>query len=167
MQLPGIYILHTSTIMCIMKLDLTLGVALTLVIMVINAPIVPISIAYAAPDNSLFSEKVFYSDSLTGLATSNTTTIPAISMDQLPPEALITIKNIKNGGPFPFPNHDGTTFSNREEMLPSKPLGYYKEYTVPTPGIHSRGAQRIVTGQFGEMNYTPDHYNTFEGIITK
>jgi ribonuclease T1 len=150
-----------------MKLDLTLGVGITLVIMVMNAPIAPISIAYAGSDNSLFSEKVSYNDSLTSLATSNTTTIPAISMDQLPPEALITIKNIKNGGPFQFPNHDGTTFSNREEMLPSKPLGYYKEYTVPTPGIHSRGAQRIVTGQSGEMYYTPDHYNTFERVITK
>ena len=142
-----------------MKLDLILGVEITLV-MVMNAPV---SMAYAGSDNSLFEKN----DSLTSLVTSNTTTIPAISTDQLPHEALITIKYIKNGGPFPFPNHDGTTFSNREEMLPSKPLGYYKEYTVPTPGIHSRGAQRIVTGQSGEMYYTPDHYNTFERIVTK
>jgi len=147
-----------------MKLDLILGVGITLVIMVMNAPIVSISIAYAGSNNSLFSAK---NDNLTSLVTSNSTTIPAISTDQLPPEALITIKNIKNGGPFPFPNHDGTTFSNREEMLPSKPLSYYKEYTVPTPGIHSRGAQRIVTGESGEMYYTPDHYNTFERVITK
>ena len=147
-----------------MKLDLILGVGITLVVMVMNAPIVSISIAYAGSNNSLFSAK---NDNLTSLVTSNSTTIPAISTDQLPPEALITIKNIKNGGPFPFPNHDGTTFSNREEMLPSKPLSYYKEYTVPTPGIHSRGAQRIVTGESGEMYYTPDHYNTFERVITK
>lgn len=147
-----------------MKLDLILGVGITLVIMVMNAPIVSISIAYAGSNNSLFSAK---NDNLTSLVTSNSTTIPTISTDQLPPQALITIKNIKNGGPFPFPNHDGTTFSDREEMLPSKPLSYYKEYTVPTPGIHSRGAQRIVTGESGEMYYTPDHYNTFERVITK
>src|SRR5215470_13993957 len=110
-----------------MKLDLILGVGITLVIM--DAPIVSISIAYAGSNNSLFSAK---NDNLTSLVTSNSTTFPTISTDQLPPEALITIKNIKNGGPFPFPNHDGTTFSNREEMLSSKPLSYYKEYTVPT-----------------------------------
>ena len=146
-----------------MKLDLIFGLGIALVIMVMNAPIVSISIAYAGSDNSLFEKN----DRLTSLVTSNTATIPAISLNQLPPEALITIKNIKNGGPFPFPNHDGTTFSDREEMLPSKPLSYYKEYTVPTPGIHSRGAQRIVTGESGEMYYTPDHYNTFERVITK
>jgi ribonuclease T1 len=158
----------------IMKLNQTpviAAIAITLVIvMVMNAPTALISIAYAGLDNFLFSNRAssaIYNDSTTSLATINTTTIPGISVDQLPREALITIKNIKNGGPFPFPNHDGTTFSNREEMLPSKSLGYYKEYTVPTPGIHSRGAQRIVTGQFGEMYYTPDHYNTFERIITK
>jgi guanyl-specific ribonuclease Sa len=153
-----------------MKLNLTpviAAIAITLVIvMVINAPTVLISIAYAGLDNFLFSNKAssaIYNQGITSLAT----TIPGISVDQLPPEALITIKNIKNGGPFPFPNHDGTTLSNREEILPSKPLGYYKEYTVPTPGIHSRGAQRIITGQNGEMYYTPDHYNTFERIIIK
>jgi ribonuclease T1 len=157
-----------------MKLNLTpviAAIAITLVIvMVINAPTVLISIAYAGLDNFLFSNKAssaIYNQGITSLATINATTIPGISVDKLPPEALITIKNIKNGGPFPFPNHDGTTFSNREEILPSKPLGYYKEYTVPTPGIHSRGAQRIITGQNGEMYYTPDHYNTFERIIIK
>lgn len=147
-----------------MKLNLTPGIiviTITLVVLIVmNTPTVSISIAYAGLDNSLFSNRTpIYSISL------DTTTVPAISLDQLPPEALNTIKNIKNGGPFPFPNHDGTTFSNREEILPSKSLGYYKEYTVPTPGIHSRGAQRIVTGQNGEMYYTPDHYNTFERVI--
>ena len=80
-----------------MKLDLILGVGITLVIMVMNAPIVSISIAYAGSNNSLFSAK---NDNLTSLVTSNSTTIPTISTDQLPPEALITIKNIKNGFHF-------------------------------------------------------------------
>jgi ribonuclease T1 len=149
-----------------MKLHLTLAIAIALIAILMTAAIVRIPIASAESDNSLISEKASYNP-LTSLATSNSTIIHAIPMDQLPPEALITIKNIKNGGPFPFPNHDGTTFSNRENILPSKNLGYYKEYTVPTPGIHNRGAQRIVTGQPGEMYYTPDHYNTFERIITK
>jgi guanyl-specific ribonuclease Sa len=152
------------------RLDLTFGVvaiAITLVIVVVmNATIVPISIAYAINTscyNSLSSSRISFATY--GLTTNNTTTIPTISIDQLPSEALTTIKNIKNGGPFPFPMHDGSTFLNREGILPSKPSGYYKEYTVPTPDVHSRGPQRIITSQNGEMYYTPDHYNTFEHII--
>jgi ribonuclease T1 len=155
------------------KLDLTFGVvaiAITLVIVVVmNTTMVPISIAYAINTscyNSLSSNHhIATYDSITGLTTNNTTTIPTISIDQLSPEALTTIKNIKNGGPFPFPMHDGSAFLNREGILPSKASGYYKEYTIPTPGVHSRGPQRIITSQNGEMYYTPDHYNTFEHII--
>lgn len=68
-------------------------------------------------ENSLASNRISF-------VTSNTTTIPTISRAQLPPEVPITIKNIEKGGPFPFPNHDGTTILNREGILPSKPSGY-------------------------------------------
>lgn len=70
---------------------------------------------------------------------------------------------IKQGGPFPY-KRDGVVFSNRERRLPSRPSGYYREYTVPTPGARDRGARRIVAGTEGEYYYTDDHYNTFRRI---
>lgn len=57
--------------------------------------------------------------------------------------------------------NDGSVFRNGQSLLPSKPPGYYTEYVVPTPRINGSGPQRIVTGQNGEMFYTPDHYLTF------
>src|SRR5215469_16205989 len=91
-----------SAIIRIMKLNLTpviAAIAITLVIvMVINAPTVLISIAYAGLDNFLFSNKAssaIYNQGITSLATINATTIPGISVDRLPPEALITIKTLK------------------------------------------------------------------------
>ncbi len=87
-------------------------------------------------------------------------TSPTIGLNKLPSEAQSTIIRIKNGGPFPY-KKDGTEFINREGILPKKSLGYYKEYTVETPGATNRGAQRIVTGQDGEMYYTNDHYGSF------
>ena len=66
----------------------------------------------------------------------------------LPPEAVATLALIRDGGPFPY-RKDGSVFQNRERLLPAKPRGYYREYTVPTPGARDRGARRIVTGLFG------------------
>ncbi|MGI0486155.1 ribonuclease domain-containing protein [Pantanalinema rosaneae CENA516] len=88
------------------------------------------------------------------------TQIPTVSVSQLPPEARKTIQLIKQGGPFPY-RKDGTVFGNREGKLPAAPSGYYREYTVPTPGSPDRGARRIVTGQKGEFYYTKDHYRSF------
>jgi guanyl-specific ribonuclease Sa len=60
---------------------------------------------------------------------------------------------------------DGITFHNREGRLPPQPQGYYKEYTVPPPpGVRNRGAERLVTGNAGDVYYTPDHYGTFVRI---
>ncbi len=70
---------------------------------------------------------------------------------------------ITSGGPFPF-DRDGIEFKNREGRLPYRPGGYYREYTVPTPGERTRGARRIVTGANGERYYTGDHYETFSRI---
>jgi ribonuclease T1 len=77
-----------------------------------------------------------------------------------------TLRLIERGGPFPY-EKDGTTFSNREGRLPAHPRGYYREYTVPTPGARNRGARRIVRGKGGETYYTRDHYETFTRIDTQ
>jgi len=71
-----------------------------------------------------------------------------------------TLALIDRGGPFPY-RQDGATFSNRERRLPQQPNGYYREYTVPTPGAKNRGARRVVKGRNGETWYTRDHYQTF------
>jgi ribonuclease T1 len=90
--------------------------------------------------------------------------LPAIAYGDLPPEAHDTIALIESDGPFPF-SRDGITFQNRERILPRHPEGYYREYTVITPGSNDRGARRIVTGEAGEMYYTDDHYGSFSEII--
>ncbi|MDR2016724.1 MAG: ribonuclease [Burkholderiales bacterium] len=91
-----------------------------------------------------------------------------VSSPQLPPEALQTLALIHRDGPFPY-QRDGIVFGNREKRLPMKPRGYYREYTVPTPGAKDRGARRIVCG--GEKPsapdlcyYTADHYQSFQPI---
>lgn len=83
----------------------------------------------------------------------------------LPPEARHTLRLIESGGPFPY-DRDGTVFQNREGRLPPQPRGYYREYTVPTPGSPDRGARRIVTGGDppSEYFYTHDHYRSFRRI---
>ena len=83
----------------------------------------------------------------------------------LPPEAIETLALIQRGGPFPY-RKDGTTFQNRERLLPTKPRGYYREYTVPTPGSRDRGARRIVAGGNPPevFYYTADHYSSFRQI---
>ncbi len=89
--------------------------------------------------------------------------LPTISAVDLPPEARTVLNLIKQGGPFPY-RKDGTTFQNRERRLPVRPKGYYKEYTVKTPGRSDRGPRRIVTGAKGELYFTDDHYRTFKLI---
>ena len=88
--------------------------------------------------------------------------LPVVRLAALPPEAGRTVELIDAGGPFPEPEHDGGTFGNREDLLPDQPMGYYREYTVPTPGADGRGARRIVAGDDGEELYwTDDHYSSF------
>ena len=83
----------------------------------------------------------------------------------LPPEAARTVDLIERGGPFPEPEHDGGVFGNREELLPDEDYGYYREYTVPTPGSPDRGARRIIAGDGGELYWTADHYASFARIV--
>ena len=87
-----------------------------------------------------------------------------IAVQQLPSEARQTLALIKAGGPFPY-TRDGAVFGNRESRLPKRNRGYYREYTVKTPGAKDRGARRIVAGVPGEYYYTDDHYKTFRRII--
>jgi len=89
--------------------------------------------------------------------------LPVITLDELPPEALETLALIASDGPFPF-RQDGVTFQNRERILPRQPTGYYREFTVITPGASTRGARRIVAGAEGELYYTDDHYTSFSRI---
>jgi len=91
-----------------------------------------------------------------------------ISIAQLPPQGAQTHSLIMSGGPFPY-DKDGVVFGNRERLLPAKNRGYYREYTVRTPGVSHRGTRRIVCG--GEPRasdacyYTADHYASFRRIV--
>jgi ribonuclease T1 len=93
----------------------------------------------------------------------NPSGLAAIRESQLPAEGRRTLTLIRQGGPFPY-ERDGVAFGNFERILPRKPGGYYREYTVPTPGESDRGARRIVAGKAGEKYYTPDHYESFKFI---
>lgn len=95
-----------------------------------------------------------------GTAAARENTISQMAVRDLPPEARQTLRLIQRGGPFPY-SKDGRTFGNYERVLPPRPRGYYREYTVPTPGARHRGARRIVAGNVGEYYYTADHYRTF------
>jgi ribonuclease T1 len=89
--------------------------------------------------------------------------LPTIAERDLPPEARETLALIRAGGPFPYAK-DGSVFQNRERRLPPQPRGFYREYTVRTPGERDRGARRIVTGGRTQHYWTPDHYRTFRRI---
>ncbi|MFI6304117.1 ribonuclease domain-containing protein [Amycolatopsis thailandensis] len=87
--------------------------------------------------------------------------LPVKPLTGLPSQASDTWKLIEAGGPYPYPRNDDVTFQNREKVLPAKNSGYYREYTVKTPGSPDRGARRLVTGTGKELYYTEDHYKSF------
>ena len=90
-----------------------------------------------------------------------------IARAALPNEGQRTLRLIERGGPFPY-QKDGVTFANRERALPTAASGFYREYTVPTPGSSDRGARRIVCGpprnSAAGCYYTADHYASFRKI---
>ena len=90
--------------------------------------------------------------------------VPRVALSHLPPQVAETVHLIQRGGPFPYPENDGVPFHNFEHVLPDEPDGYYREYTVPTPGSPDRGARRIITGRGGEYYYTGDHYESFRRV---
>jgi ribonuclease T1 len=92
-----------------------------------------------------------------------------VGLIELPAEARVTERRIRAGGPFPYAK-DGAVFGNRERQLPAQARGFYREYTVPTPGARDRGARRIVCGGQRATNpdacyYTDDHYASFRLIV--
>jgi ribonuclease T1 len=95
--------------------------------------------------------------------------LPTVALSDLPAEARQTEQLIRSGGPFPHAK-DGIVFGNRERLLPREKRGYYREYTVKTPGSRDRGPRRIVCG--GERPaapqacwYSADHYASFKRIV--
>lgn len=113
--------------------------------------------------------------------------IPEVTVAELPREARETLRLIRQGGPFSY-ERDGAVFGNHEKLLPRRERGYYREYTVRTSGVKSRGARRIVVGcavdggamkspvagsarepklfcgAAGEFYYSGDHYQSFRRI---
>jgi ribonuclease T1 len=115
----------------------------------------------------------FYAGSCTNLVQAKSTPDAVISapiaLQDLPKEGQDTFQLIRQGGPFRY-EKDGVVFGNREKQLPAAKRGFYREYTVKTPGERSRGARRIVCG--GEEPrlpkqcfYTQDHYTSFREIV--
>lgn len=91
-----------------------------------------------------------------------------IALNGLPAQGLETYQRVHQGGPFPF-EKDGVVFGNRERLLPGQKRGYYREYTVRTPGLRSRGARRMVCGGPSTAPeacyYSADHYASFRRIV--
>jgi ribonuclease T1 len=95
--------------------------------------------------------------------------VASVAYTGLPPQGQEVMEQIRQGGPFRY-EKDGTVFGNRERLLPSEKRGYYREYTVPTPGVRHRGARRIVCGGQQPRSpdacyYTEDHYSSFRLIV--
>jgi ribonuclease T1 len=94
--------------------------------------------------------------------------VGTVALNALPVQGQETHRLIQQGGPFPF-EKDGVVFGNRERFLPQHKRGYYREYTVRTPGSRDRGARRIICGgpatQPDDCYYTADHYASFRKIV--
>jgi ribonuclease T1 len=91
-----------------------------------------------------------------------------VAVSELPKQGTETYNQIRQGGPFAY-EKDGVVFGNRERQLPAEKRGYYREYTVKTPGSRDRGARRIVCGGQPKTPdacyYTDDHYASFRKIV--
>ena len=97
-----------------------------------------------------------------------TPALAEISLSELPVQAQETHRLVLAGGPFPYAK-DGVVFGNRERLLPRQARGFYREYTVKTPGARDRGARRLVCGGTSasapeDCFYTGDHYASFKRI---
>ncbi|MFL6078956.1 MAG: ribonuclease domain-containing protein [Ornithinibacter sp.] len=114
--------------------------------------------AAAAPTGSSASVATASSGSSTPVSG-----LPRVAESALPDEADTTLALIRAGGPFPYEEDDGV-FGNRERLLPRQPGGYYREFTVETPGEADRGPRRIITGADGDLYWTTDHYASFRQV---
>lgn len=95
--------------------------------------------------------------------------VASVAFTGLPLQGQEVMFQIRQGGPFRF-EKDGDVFGNRERLLPGQKRGYYREYTVPTPGLNHRGQRRIVCGGLkpqvpDDCYYTEDHYSSFRLIV--
>lgn len=90
--------------------------------------------------------------------------LPWVEESALPAQAAHTLAEIRSGGPYDYPRNDDVVYHNNNRVLPKKSDGYYREYTVKTPGSKTRGARRIIRGRDGELYYTADHYTSFQRI---
>ncbi|WP_210648521.1 ribonuclease domain-containing protein [Nocardioides sp. SYSU D00065] len=119
--------------------------------------------SWAPPTHQLTETTTPTTDPSTDPSTDPASGLPVVRVADLPAEARDVLRRIDRGGPFKYPDHDGGTFENREELLPDWPLGYYREYTVEiAPGV--RGPRRIVAGDGRERYWTEDHYGSFSRI---
>jgi ribonuclease T1 len=93
---------------------------------------------------------------------------PTVALAEMPQQGRDVHRLILQGGPFAY-DKDGTVFGNRERQLPMHPRGFYREYTVKTPGSRNRGARRIICGGKPTVPeacyYTEDHYGSFRKIV--
>lgn len=126
----------------------------------LSGPLIKLGLATAVAASAVWA--------VTVQAKGPVTVSDSVALAELPREAQQTEKLIRAGGPFPYAK-DGDTFGNRERLLPRRDRGYYREYTVPTPGASSRGASRIVCGgvpvrQPEVCYYSDDHYASFRRI---
>jgi guanyl-specific ribonuclease Sa len=84
----------------------------------------------------------------------------SVALSTLPPEAATTWHLVEAGGPFPY-REDGAAFDNHAKVLPERPLGWYRQYTVPTPGAPDRGVRRLVVGQDTAAFWSADDSRSF------
>ncbi len=125
------------------------------------AVVVVLAVALAGGDDGTATQSTTATVASDGQRTDVDTGLRWVTVDDLPDEASRTIELIQSGGPFPY-SKDGSVFGNREGLLPDERRGFYREYTVPTPGSRDRGARRIVTGDDdSQFFYTSDHYGSF------
>jgi ribonuclease T1 len=94
--------------------------------------------------------------------------LPSIALAELPPQGQDVYAKIVQGATFAH-EKDGSVFGNRERQLPVYKRGYYREYTVRTPGVRNRGARRLICGGVQQLPdvcyYTEDHYASFRKVV--
>ena len=102
---------------------------------------------------ALIGTQVLTNDAQAKETSPSQSTLETVALSALPNEAQTTHRLVLVGGPFPN-QQDGIVFGNREKILPRTIRGYYREYTVATPGARNRGARRLVCG--GKPPTNPD-----------
>ena len=120
---------------------------------------------------ALFGTQVLTNEAQAKETSPSQSTLETVALAALPGEARATHRLVLAGGPFPN-QQDGIVFGNRERILPRTARGYYREYTVATPGARHRGARRLVCGGKPPQNpdvcyYTDDHYSSFKRVVER